>query len=388
MKNLPEWLIRLSLIIVSTGFALIIAFLLAPKFLTQNRAKFANIDMGEIEFMVGNGDLFVAQWGSIAPPDNPYEVLSRHHLAWDADGFRVPQFPSETYEIIALGDSYTEAANVAYPWPDIVARESGRAVRNLGYRGYGPQELAQVMEEYSSRDNPKVVLVSFFGGNDLSNAGSFEERGGQLGLPEIVHDTVTVFNASGEPWNSNQEFYQYPVELDFEGQREPIAFFNSYTSWLTVLQDDLRASVELAAIRQSWIDIRETTSEDTCIIIAYFPSKSHIYLPYVIDEDRATIVDGQSQRLLDETNFRIKRNFDNPPTHDDLLERRNNIAIVLSEVAAEENLHFIDLAPYFDEAAAQGQILYYRYDTHWNQAGHDLAGQKIANYMKNYCESN
>jgi hypothetical protein len=30
----------------------------------------------------------------------------------------------------------------------------------------------------------------------------------------------------------------------------------------------------------------------------------------------------------------------------------------------------------------QGELLYYPYDSHWNQAGHDLAAQTIAETMQ------
>jgi hypothetical protein len=97
------------------------------------------------------GDIFVTRPGIIAPPANPYDVLSEHPLVWDADGFRVPVGPSDHYEIIALGDSYTEAANVAQPWPDVLALKSGRAVRNMGFRGYGPVEEARVLKDYGAK---------------------------------------------------------------------------------------------------------------------------------------------------------------------------------------------------------------------------------------------
>jgi hypothetical protein len=43
---------------------------------------------------------------------------------------------------------------------------------------------------------------------------------------------------------------------------------------------------------------------------------------------------------------------------------------------------FIDLTPAFVEAVGRGELLYYPYDTHWNQAGHDLAAQVIAEALR------
>jgi hypothetical protein len=62
---------------------------------------------------------------------------------------------------VALGDSYTEAANVARPWPDVLAERSGLAVRNLGFRGYGPVEELRVLRDYGVKSNPRLVTWLF-----------------------------------------------------------------------------------------------------------------------------------------------------------------------------------------------------------------------------------
>jgi len=41
----------------------------------------------------------------------------------------------------------------------------------------------------------------------------------------------------------------------------------------------------------------------------------------------------------------------------------------------------LDLTPHFRAEAASGAELYYPFDTHWNQNGHNLAAQAIANKM-------
>jgi hypothetical protein len=43
---------------------------------------------------------------------------------------------------------------------------------------------------------------------------------------------------------------------------------------------------------------------------------------------------------------------------------------------------FIDLTPIFEDAAAQSQMTYLEYDTHWNQAGHELAGETVADFLR------
>ena len=54
---------------------------------------------------------------------------------------------------------------------------------------------------------------------------------------------------------------------------------------------------------------------------------------------------------------------------------------VMAEFARRSQIRFLDLAPSFQADAARGTELYYLGDTHWNQGGHVLAAQIVANYL-------
>ncbi len=337
-----------------------------------------NSDM--VTFTVGMGDLFVAQPGTIAPPDNPHEVLSQHRLEFGEDGFRVPARPAEYYDVLALGDSYTEGANVALPWPDVLAAESGLAVRNMGFKGYGPVEEANVMGEYGADSGAEIVVMAFFGGNDVSNAESWLRRPDFV-LPTVERSTDTEVNTEGEPWLSDHDGpFQYPVQMSLNGEVFEIAFLNSYVSWLNVEQEDLRQSLNLVYVIESWERI-STAAGDACFIIVYFPSKPQIYLPYVISEHQGRIIEDLPQRAPDEPGRRMSKQDDPALTFEILMGRRNNMRDVIAETAASEGYIFLDLSPFFEEAAARGEINYYIYDTHINQAGQNLAGSVIADFI-------
>ncbi len=385
MTLIREWGLRLLLMLGGVALAVGFIALVAPLLLPQGNARMANVDMGDVSFTVGMGDLFIVQPDTIQPPANPNEVLSQHTLAWTEEGFRVPAWIAETYPVVALGDSYTEATNVGMPWPDVLAREYQQPVKNLGFRGYGPQEEARIMEEYGVNHNPEVVVIGFFGGNDISNAGSYRWRADNFVLPELMDQVAIEYDASGEPWKSDSESFQYPIQVDLNERVIPLAFFNSYVSWLNITRDDLLKSYNLRAVRESWQRVREAAGADTCVLIAYFPSKPQIYLPHVVPDDRNTIIDGQIQRSVEIGGGTIEKRSVQP-TWDELMERRDNMATVIGEVARNEGYSFVDLSPHFSEAAANGELLYYTYDTHWNQAGHDLAGAIVADAIQSQCD--
>lgn len=378
--HIRTWALRALLVVIGVGVAVLIALPFLPDILKHNRQDYINIDLGTVEYTVGDGDIFAAQYGSVAPPSNPHEVLSRHELAWDADGFRVPALPADRYRIITLGDSYTEAAGVARPWSDELATLRDEPVRNMGYRGYSPQDYVTVMREYGVQEQPEIVIVGFFGGNDIHYA---EDETNGFVLPEIARAAMSRLSPTAEPWNSQRERYQYPVYLTLGEARMPVAFINSYVTWLNLSQADLRQSQNLAAVTQAWQEIIALAGDDACVVLTYFPSKPQIYLPYIQDQDRVRITDGQTDVVLQADGTLGYGSAE--PTFDQLLERRHHSATVLAEVAAQENWHFFDLSPAFTRAADEGQLLWLAYDSHWNQAGHDLAAATINAYIDATC---
>jgi hypothetical protein len=381
-KAAQEWLTRFALIAIGIIVAIGIIRLVAPLVIRQGNARYANVNLGEVEYTVGAGDIFLVQPDTIVPPENPYDVLSRHWLGWDEDGFRVPAYQAATYSIVALGDSYTEATNVGLPWPDVLARELNTPVRNLGFRGYGPQEEALVFEQYGVAENPEIIIIGFFGGNDISNAGSFEGREDSFIVPSLMQDLVISFDLSGETWQSDATQFQYPVMLQLNDTTQvPIAFFNSYTSWLNITADDLRQSKNMEETIESWRAIQAAANPNACIILAFLPSKEQVYLPYVVLDQQSNIVGGMVQRSINEPGETLSKE-NTHPTWDELMGRVDNTRLVIGEAAIATGLRFVDLSPAFDAAAVNGELLYYTYDTHWNQAGHDLAGEVLADFLQ------
>jgi hypothetical protein len=57
-------------------------------------------------------------------------------------------------------------------------------------------------------------------------------------------------------------------------------------------------------------------------------------------------------------------------------------ARLLADFAGEQGFLYLDLTSTFQDEAGTGEELYYPFDTHWNQQGHDLAARTIASYMQ------
>jgi hypothetical protein len=359
--------INVALIAVGIGVALtlVIGFF----------ALFPQYRPGYVTFTVRMGDIFFNHPEWVVKPEEPDAVLSIHALRWDADGFRLPARQAASYPILALGDSFTEAANAPRPWPDVVAAALDIPVRNLGFRGYGPVEETEVLRRYGTGADVDTVVIGFFEGNDLANVVSAQDQ--PFRLPSEVEpfriiptdfETITVRDP------------RYPMTVMLNGEPHPIAFFEWYVWNLNTEIADVQRSQNMALLRAEWDEMRALAPE-TCLVLAYLPSKPHIYLPYLTPESQA--------KLLEQTNENRApageplRTIPMPGTpFDAITPRLGHLRDAVREAALEAGLAFFDTTPILEQAAARGEMVYYVYDTHLNQRGHDLVGAAIAEYLR------
>jgi len=389
-STLKKWGINIAIMLVSIAITIGAIALLFPDLF--NRAVAMIVPAETIKFYVGMGDLFIAQPNTIAPPDDPNAVLDEYVLNWDEDGFRLPQNPADGYKILALGDSFTEAPNVGTPWTDILADKSGLSVRNMGFRGYGPVEQAIVMKEYESNTNADYVIIAFFEGNDISNAQSYtwqytEENPYQL--PHIARQAMREDPRQVLLWTFEQpqgDSFKYPVTMSMNNGNQPMAFLEGYIWNNIVSVDDLQASRPLELTIQSWRDIK-AVSGDACVIVAYLPSKETVYLPYVDEVGQTKIFENPMHLTLSDVGF-LQVVDDPDGSYQKWYDGRYVIRDAVQASTQAENIAFIDLTPHFEARAQAGDVLFYVYDTHPNQDGHNLIGTVLADKLRdsNPCE--
>lgn len=121
--------------------------------------------------------------------------------ATDRFGFRNAT-DLERADVVLLGDSYTEAAQVPLEvtFGQRLARDRGATVANLGRGAYGPQQELVVLRRHGLALHPRVVIWQLFEGNDLSDAEHYARwRDGavahEVSLPQRIVD-----NSFFRPW--------------------------------------------------------------------------------------------------------------------------------------------------------------------------------------------
>lgn len=331
----------------------------------------------EVTYTLTDGDLFYHQAGDVKPPAQN-EILSQHSIYWDEDGFRQPALTAEHYPILALGDSFTEAWMVAQPWTDVLAAELDTPVRNLAYRGYGPLEYRAMMEDFGTGEH-EWILMGFFEGNDLQNIAT-SIQGRETGKNVLADLLEEAFDPPQIEVIENPEGnYRYPLALYIGSDFYELAFYDFYLWILNGEPETYAESRNLRELKTVLEDIAEMSGE-ACLGFVYLPAKEHIYFPYAEPYGRRWIVENATYTEIGADGWLSGE--PHPENFEQMIGRFDNMRTAVAEVVTAVGWEFIDLTPVFQ--AAQNQMLYLTYDTHWNQAGQILAGQTVADYIQNH----
>jgi SGNH hydrolase-like domain, acetyltransferase AlgX len=335
-----------------------------------------------------DGDLYYYMRGKIVPlsPDQD-QVVAHVHMTTDANGFRNSLPEKATYGIVALGDSFTRASGVAFPWPQKLAEHTGNDVLNLGDVALGPQDELKLLRQYGLKKKPQWVILAYFEGNDLYDAASYEQANPFI----LFRFGRYLLNRSMEAWhkagwdkasavvNSN---YLYPITISINGKPLEMTFFSYYISWLSLNREAIESSQNYRIATKTILQMQELSeAAGAHFLLVYVPSKEHVYLPSLNGADTLARVFSDVPTIeLDKARF---LQFTSERATPELTRQHmDDQAHLLADFAAENNIRFLDLTPVFQEAAGTGIEFYYPFDTHWNQLGHDLAAETIYNYIK------
>ena len=335
-----------------------------------------------------DGDLYHYMRGHIVPlsPDKD-PVVAHIHMITDANGFRNSPPEKATYGIVALGDSFTRASGVASPWTQKLAEQTEMDVFNLGDVGFGPQDELKMLQQYGLKKQPQWVIMAYFEGNDLYDAAAYEQASPLI----VARFGRYMLNRSVEAWQEKRSgdaqvevipTTRYPITLTINQKQIEMVFFSSYISWLSLGEEAIAASQNYRLVRETILQVQELSETvEANFLLVYVPSKSHVYLPYLDDPDTITQVFIDVPRLeLDDAGF--IQFTDQIATPELTREHMDDQARLLADFAVENQIQFLDLTPVFQDEAGLGAELYYPFDTHWNQLGHDLAAGTISKYLE------
>ena len=337
-----------------------------------------------------SGDLFTRLRDNLRPL-SPSEdrLLERVHLQTDRQGFRNAEPWREKYDVVALGDSFTYGTAVPSPWPERLAQVTNKSVLNLGWEGAGPLDERDLFLQYGRTRSPQWVILAYFEANDLNDVRSYMQAEPLL-LPRVVRFYVRKLIAWANPGqspsvsaveNPSPADYQYPIFIRVGEATVSVTLFDFYLSWLSASASDIRSSHNFRMLPELWRRINnEMKGSGSRLLIVFVPSKEHLFLRQIHEPEMVNRVLGKVPPIVLEPNgFLNQGNGTVDP--DKLFARIDDQENVIAQAASEIGADFLDLTPCFRQGILHGSTLYYEFDTHWNQAGHELAAELIAEYL-------
>ena len=345
------------------------------------------------EYKPSNGDLFYWLGDSISPvePDQD-DVIVNVHFITDENGFRNHSDGLGETDVVVTGDSFTEGRGAADPWPQRLSEYLELDVYNLANSAFGPLEEYNVLSQYGPEANPDWVIFSFFEGNDLREAAAYDQaiplitlRLGRYYLDRIISN----FRSGGSAVEADnlenpakQEIeYRYPIQVSINGNDQELAFLPGYVSWLSASESAIEQSENYKLTTDTILKAKELSDEiGARFLVQYIPSKPHIYLPHITEKDSLNRIFSDA-RLVEQDEDGYLLFSEKLVTPEIVMAHLDDQLNVMEGFAASNEIEFIDLTPVFQAETSKGAALYYLFDTHWNQAGHDLAARITANYM-------
>jgi hypothetical protein len=385
MRRAGGFLLRFALILALTMLAITAALMLLPTVFfgpTEHYTRGQANQSYEVIFRPTDGDLFRLLPERVRPPEDNAPVAT-FTMRWDADGWRVGANPSDSQPVAVLGDSFIEGYTAEFPLTDRLSDLLGVGVANYGFRAYGPVEEARAAAEFLPRQSRSTVVYAYYI-NDLNDA----LRGPKVDVstPLLAWANLAAkFITTPAPVRDENGTvtYEMPVTVNLPTGTTEMAFFPLFWSWLQAPDAGFYASREFVEVIRT-MDAIDTAAPDACRLLLYIPPKEQVYFPYLEADYRASILrDNYRLTLLDDGRLRREAYPFDPDAEQDFIGALNGQRDALATaVESQMGWTLVDLMPAFSEAASEGAVLYFPYDVHWTQAGHDLAAQVLAEAIR------
>jgi len=314
-------------------------------------------------------------------------------LTVDARGYRnLTSF--EQYDIVTVGDSFTEGSRVSddEPWPVLLGKKLNRNVYNLGISGGQPDYYLNVFRAFGLDLKPKIAIFMIYEGNDFKGirlkkgSTSPEQPLGKriekaIKYSPVVMGFKTAFikylgpiNAHG-PVPGVEILSWMPVEVPSGPDAKYYAFRPKRLTRLYWTECEFRQSVGWTSTAKVFKMIKDICDrEGIRLVFAYAPSKPHVVMPLVKEnispEHLRAFASFKKRGLPPPEEFKNK-----------LYDRLGTQEKVLREFCQNQDIEFVSTTAALQKMAAGGRQVYYTYDQHWTSLGHIAVAEELFRYF-------
>lgn len=286
------------------------------------------------------------------------------HYKTDKDGFRNHR-QIDRADIVVLGDSYTEAGNVAEEEGYVfkLGQKTGLQTKNLGVAGYTtPHELI-ILRLNGLPAQPRLVILQVAESNDLPENEQFY-KWVQAGHPPMEFEPLVRSRA--DAWKQSSPTYGlfqafFPMQLnaytlqghftDSKGERRLTRFLHApnsnmqpagHVGW-NIMQGSLQRMTEIC---------REDSIQ---LLVMMIPDKINV-LRDVVDFGTAAAAELNASPVI---------------------PAEQSFAAHLAGICRRFQVPFVDMTPALQESAKAGNAVYLPLDTHLSPAGHDVVADVL-----------
>ena len=291
----------------------------------------------------------------------------------DEDGFR-NSTKIEKAELVFIGDSFTEAGNVAEEesFVSLTSVQLNRSVRNLGLCGIPPAAELVILERYGLKYNPQVVIWQIYEGNDLSESRRYDIWK-KTGFKDVARGTQGT--SRWEQWSLSYFLFRKCVvrERDWLGGTfscddgsQPLIRFGFLPSkeWIPF---KLPQGRDPAYMHPGWEPMRTAFEQGSRrlkklkipLIVILIPAKIGVMGRHVVFDEWSV--------------GRVPAELSIP--------QADSMATRLKILCNRLDVPYVDSTAALDASAAKGELVYFASDTHLAPAGHKVISRLIVKQL-------
>jgi hypothetical protein len=328
--------------------------------------------------------------------------LSCGTFVTDEDGFlNAPSAQNAPFGTVVAGDSFLMATRQT-TWVARLGELTSTATLSLGVPQWGTAQEVLAVRLYGLPRRPRLVVLAFFGGNDLTDAVSYERRLAtgmswrEIALGQMRSSTgshlspllpiVGLLAQEAKAWVGDRILNRrptpvYPLRVEVAGRPLGLVFYDPYVSILTAGQAELEGSANFRLVADRLrLFAADVSTAGAAALVVYIPPKEQVYLPLLLGE-RSVVRALEGCPVLGRNSKGELSPLGAAATASALARTIDDQPRVLERAARALQMDFLDLTGPLRQAAAAGAELYNAVDTHWNDAGHDLAARAVAAHI-------
>ena len=287
----------------------------------------------------------------------------RADVQYDRNGFRNVR-DLERAEVVVIGDSFVEGPLIAQE--DLLTthleQALGTPVLNLGQTGYGPQQELAVLKRFALPAQPRVVVWMVFEGNDLTHDFQRYERS----VADWPQYSRKLNGWSARSFTRNALMFGIR-SLTPPPDKSPLGLRRF---GLLQVPPEMRGERKWFAYEQKPF----APSDEACIDGSL----------EIFDKARRICAERgvRFMLVLVPIAYRVYHDLCTFPPDSDIHDWiLTDVPDRLRDWSENAGVEFIDLAPPLREAA-QTKLVFFLDDGHWNEHGHAVAADVIAERIK------